>query len=185
VFGAARLCQLVLPHLRARGAGRIINVSSVGAKMYQPLGGWYHSTKYALEGLSDCLRLELKPLGIAVVLIQPGGIETEFPRVAGERLLATSGDGAYADYARRYASTLMSDAEGISSPSVVARAIGRAATVRRPRTRYAVGRGAKAAVLARWLLPDPLFDRILLGLFSILASITARRSRPRPRAAGT
>ena len=125
VFGAARLCQLVLPQLRAQGAGRIINVSSIGAKMYQALGGWYHSTKYALEGLSDCLRLELKPLGIDVVLIQPGGIETEFPRVAGERLLATSGDGAYADAARSYAATLMSETGGISSPAVVAGAIAR------------------------------------------------------------
>ncbi|MCU7727404.1 SDR family NAD(P)-dependent oxidoreductase [Actinoplanes sp. KI2] len=79
VFGAARLCQLVLPHLRARGSGCIINVTSIGARMYQPLGGWYHSTKYALEGLSDCLRVELRPLGIDVVMIQPGGIDTEFP----------------------------------------------------------------------------------------------------------
>ena len=177
VFGAARLCQLVLPHLRARGSGRIINVSSVGARMYQPLGGWYHSTKYALEGLSDCLRVELKPLGIDVVMIRPGGIDTEFPRVAGERLLTVSGDGAYAGYARRYAATLTSDAKGLSSPAVVARAIGRAATVRRPRARYAVGRGAKAALLARWLLPDRAYDRVLVGLFSALASAAARGAK--------
>jgi NAD(P)-dependent dehydrogenase (short-subunit alcohol dehydrogenase family) len=169
VFGAARLCQLVLPHLRAQGSGRIINVSSVGARMYQPLGAWYHATKYALEGLSDCLRVELRPLGIDVVLIRPGGIATEFPRVAGERLLTTSGDGAYADYARRYAATLTAEAKGISSPSVVARAIGRAATARRPRARYSVGRGAKAALLARWLLPDRAYDRLLVALFSALA----------------
>ncbi|GID91345.1 oxidoreductase [Amorphoplanes digitatis] len=174
VFGAARLCQLVLPHLRARGSGRIINVSSVGARMYQPLGGWYHATKYALEGLSDCLRVELRPLGIDVVMIQPGGIDTEFPRVAGERLLASSGDGAYAGYARRYAASLNSDARGISPPSVVARAIGRAATVRRPRARYAVGRGARAALLARWLLPDRAYDRVLVGLFTAISRAGAR-----------
>ena len=115
-----------------------------------------------------------RPLGIDVILIQPGGIETEFPRVAGERLLATSGDGAYADYARRYATSLTSDAKGISSPSVVARAIVRAATVRRPRTRYAVGRGAKATVLARWLLPDRVYDRVLVALFTALARGPAR-----------
>lgn len=174
VFGAARLCQLVLPHLRAQGSGRIINVSSIGARMYQPLGGWYHSTKYALEGLSDCLRVELKPHGIDVVMIQPGGIDTEFPRVAGERLLAASGDGAYAGYARRYAASLTSQARGISSPSVVARAIGRAATARRPRARYAVGRGARAALLARWLLPDRAYDRVLVGVFTAIADATAR-----------
>ncbi|MEU4217912.1 oxidoreductase [Actinoplanes sp. NPDC026623] len=177
VFGAARLCQLVLPHLRARGSGRIINVSSVGARMYQPLGGWYHATKYALEGLSDCLRVELRPLGIDVVMIQPGGIDTEFSRIAGERLLATSGDGAYAGYARRYAASLTSDAKGISSPAVVARAIGRAATVRRPRARYPVGRGARAALLARWLLPDRAYDRVLVGVFTAIAAATARGAR--------
>jgi NAD(P)-dependent dehydrogenase (short-subunit alcohol dehydrogenase family) len=178
VFAAARLSQLVLPHLRACGRGRIINVSSAGAKMYQPLGGWYHATKYALEGLSDCLRVELRPLGIDVVVVQPGGIETEFPRVAAERLLATSGDGAYRDYARRYATALTSQARYISSTAVVARTIGRAATVRRPRTRYPVGRGARAAVLARWLLPDRVFDRVLVALFAALATVAARRARP-------
>ena len=176
VFGAARLCQLVLPHLRARGSGRIINVSSVGARMYQPLGGWYHSTKYALEGLSDCLRVELRPLGIDVVLIEPGGIATEFPRLAGERLLASSGDGAYAGYARRYAASLTSEAKGISSPAVVARAIARAATARRPHARYPVGRGARAALLARWLLPDRAYDRVLVGLFTALAAASARNT---------
>jgi len=169
VFAAARLCQLALPHLRARRSGRIINVSSVGARMYQPLGGWYHATKYALDGLSDCLRVELKPLGIDVVLVQPGGIETEFPRVAGQRLLATSGNGAYSDYAQRYAATLLSEPSHISPPSVVAKAIARAATARRPRTRYAVGRGARAAIVARWLLPDRIFDRVVVALFSALA----------------
>ncbi|GAA1739390.1 oxidoreductase [Luedemannella helvata] len=179
VFAAARLCQLVLPHLRARGSGRIINVSSVGARMYQPLGGWYHATKYALEGLSDCLRVELAPHGIHVVLVQPGGVATEFPRVAAERLLATSGDGPYAGYARRYAATLTSDADGVSSPAVVGRAIVKAATARRPRIRYAVGRGAKATMFARWLLPDRAFDRVLVALFATLASIAARRGASR------
>ncbi len=178
VFGAARLCQLVLPHLRARGAGRIINVSSVGARLYEPLGSWYHATKYALEGLSDCLRVEVKPLGVDVVVIQPGGIETEFPQVAGERLLAVSGGGAYGEYARQYAAALTGEADHISPPEVVAAAIARAATVRRPRIRYAVGRGAKAAVFARWLLPDRVFDRVVVALFTALARVAARRARP-------
>jgi NAD(P)-dependent dehydrogenase (short-subunit alcohol dehydrogenase family) len=175
VLGAARLCQLVLPAMRAQGSGRIINVSSVGAKMYQPLGGWYHATKYALEGLSDCLRLELKPFGIDVIIVEPGGVATEFPLVAGERLLATSGHGAYAAYARRFAATLHADPKGISSPDVVGRVIARAATARRPRTRYAVGRGARAVVLARWLLPDRVYDRLLMTVFGLLNRIGDRR----------
>jgi NAD(P)-dependent dehydrogenase (short-subunit alcohol dehydrogenase family) len=177
VFGAARLCQLVLPHMRSQGSGRIVNVSSIGARMYQPLGAWYHSTKYALEGLSDCLRVEVRPLGVDVVVIEPGGIDTEVAKLAGEQLLGVSGDGAYAAYARRYADTLTSEAKGISPPSVVARAIVRAATARRPRTRYAVGRGARAIVVARWLLPDRAYDRLLVGLFAALAAAAARIAR--------
>ncbi|WP_305787878.1 oxidoreductase [Symbioplanes lichenis] len=177
VFGAARLCQLVLPHLRAQGGGRIINVSSIGARMYQPLGAWYHATKYALEGLSDCLRIEVAPLGIDVVIIEPGGVDTEFPQRAGEQLLRVSGHGAYAGYARRYAATLTSEARGISAPSVVARAIVRAATVRRPKPRYAVGRGARAVTVARWLLPDRAYDRLLVGVFSALAGASARTGK--------
>jgi NAD(P)-dependent dehydrogenase (short-subunit alcohol dehydrogenase family) len=64
VFGLARMTQLVLPSMRAAARGRIINVSSIGGKMYEPLGAWYHATKFAVEGLSDSLRLELKPHGI-------------------------------------------------------------------------------------------------------------------------
>ncbi len=179
VVAAARLCQLVLPHLRAVGSGRIVNVSSVGAKVYQPLGGWYHATKYAIEGLSDCLRLELKSSGIDVIIIEPGGVATEFPQVAAQRLLATSGHGAYAAQARRYAAMLrLGRIEGISSPDVVARAIVRAATARRPRTRYAVGRGARTAVLARWLLPDRMLDRAVIATFAALSRFTARRVPP-------
>jgi len=174
LFGAGRLCQLVLPQLRAQRSGRIINVSSIAARMYQPLGAWYHATKYALEGLSDCLRIEVAPLGIRVVMIEPGAIGTEFSQLAGERLLEVSGHGAYADYARRYAAALTLDARGISPPSVVARAIVRAATVRRPRARYAVGRGAKAAVFARRVLPDRAYDRLLVGLFAAIAGAAAR-----------
>jgi len=176
VVAAARLCQLVLPHLRAQGHGRIINVTSVGAKMYQPLGGWYHATKYAIEGLTDCLRLELRPWGIDVVMIEPGGVATGFMEVAAQALLQTSGSGAYAAQARDYARTLMTEPRGlVSPPEVIARTIARAATVRRPRPRYAVGRGAKAIVVARWLLPDRLYDRALTALFAFLAWVAACR----------
>jgi short-subunit dehydrogenase len=72
LFGLARLTQLALPYMRDRGAGKIVNISSVGGKIYTPLGAWYHATKHALEGWSDSLRLELKPLGIDVIVIEPG-----------------------------------------------------------------------------------------------------------------
>lgn len=70
------MTQLVLPHMRTRGSGTIINISSVGGRFSTPLGAWYHASKYAVEGLSDAMRLELKRFGINVVLIEPGGIRT-------------------------------------------------------------------------------------------------------------
>ena len=100
VFGLARMTQLVLPAMRAAAQGRIINVSSIGGKMYEPLGAWYHATKFAVEGLSDSLRLELKPHGIKVSIIEPAGTQTEWGGISGEGLLATSGHGPYRDQAK-------------------------------------------------------------------------------------
>ena len=166
VFGAARLIQLVAPYMRAQGSGRIINISSMGGKIYTPFGGWYHGTKFALEGLSDALRNELRPFGVEVVVIEPGGIRTEWGGIAAENLVKTSGEGAYAKPVARMAKQLGRDGFG-SSPTVIANAIARAATTRRPRTRYAIGMGAKPGIFLRWLLPDRAFDGLLrLGLGS-------------------
>jgi NAD(P)-dependent dehydrogenase (short-subunit alcohol dehydrogenase family) len=78
VFGAVRLIQLAVPHMRSQRSGTIINITSMGGKIHTPLGAWYHGTKFALEAISDCLRLELRPFGIDVVIIEPGGIKTEW-----------------------------------------------------------------------------------------------------------
>jgi len=79
LFGTARLIQLVLPYMRKQRYGRIINISSIGGKFAGPLGGWYHASKFALEGLSDSLRNEVKPFGIDVVVIEPGGVKSGTP----------------------------------------------------------------------------------------------------------
>ena len=78
VFGLARLCQLVLPMMRAQKSGKIVNITSIGGKIWEPLGGWYHATKFAVEGLSDCLRVEVARFGIDVIVIEPGAIRTEW-----------------------------------------------------------------------------------------------------------
>jgi NAD(P)-dependent dehydrogenase (short-subunit alcohol dehydrogenase family) len=78
VFGLARLCQLVLPTMRAQKSGKIVNVTSIGGKIWEPLGSWYHATKYAVEGLSDCLRVEVGRFGVDVIVIEPGAIRTEW-----------------------------------------------------------------------------------------------------------
>ena len=93
VFGAARLIQLVLPQMRSQGSGTIVNICSMGGRIYTPLGGWYHGTKFALEALSDCLRMETKPFGIDVVMIEPGSIRTEWGGIAADNLRRVSGAG--------------------------------------------------------------------------------------------
>jgi NAD(P)-dependent dehydrogenase (short-subunit alcohol dehydrogenase family) len=172
LFGLARLTQLVLPHMRAQRSGRIINVSSMGGKIHTPLGGWYHAAKFAVEGFSDALRLELAPFGIRVVVIEPGAIDTEWHHVALDNLLATSGGGAYAEQATAVAKVL--SASGMASrPDVIANAVARAVTARSPRTRYAVGLGAKPILLARRVFPDKAFDAMVRFTFRVGSRIAA------------
>ncbi|MBO1753698.1 oxidoreductase [Allobranchiibius sp. CTAmp26] len=163
VFGLARLTQLVLPHMRDQRSGLVVNVSSMGGRIHTPLGGWYHATKFAVEALSDCLRMEVAPFGIAVVVIEPGAIATEWGRIAAEHLRGTADDSAYAAQVQAVAAALESESETrrSSPPGVVADAIGKAVTARRPRTRYAVGFAAKPLIAARRALPDRAFDRLI------------------------
>ena len=160
VFGLARLVQLVTPHMREQGSGRIINISSIGGKFYEPLGAWYHATKFAVEGFSDSLRLELAPFGIGVVIIEPGPIRTEWNTISRDSLVDSSRGGAYQERAERVHDLLERADEGplSSGPGTVARKIVHAATTKRPRARYPVGRGAGSVVLARRLLPDVVMD---------------------------
>lgn len=166
VFGLARLTQLVLPTMRALGRGRIVNISSVGGRIYEPIGSWYHATKFAVEGLSDSLRLELAPHGIDVVIIQPGPIRTEWNAISREGALERSGDGPYA----AQAAALVSNYENVDSSPLagtaegVARTIVKAVTVRYPRSRYATPASAKVIVGLRRLLPDVLMDGMLSRL---------------------
>ncbi|MFD6989239.1 oxidoreductase [Streptomyces sp. NPDC059943] len=163
VFGAIRLAQLVLPHMRTQRAGTVVNVTSMGGKIYTPLGGWYHGTKFALEALSDCLRLETKPFGINVVVIEPGGIATEWGSIAADKLEKSSNSGPYTDQAAAVASSLRSEANANrnSPPTVIADTIAKAVTARRPKTRYATGFGARPLIALRRLLPDRAFDTVI------------------------
>lgn len=90
VFGLARMCQLVLPGMRAAGAGRIVNMSSMGGRIVFPLGGYYHASKYAVEAITDALRFEAAPFGILATLVEPGLIRTGFVSTAGETLSAAT-----------------------------------------------------------------------------------------------
>ena len=164
IFGMARLTQLVLPYMRRQRAGRIINISSIGGKIGEPHGAWYHATKYAVEGLSDSLRMELKEFGIDVVIIQPGAIITEWAGIAREHMLKTSGSTAYKDLTVKHANMFEKADKAGSQPIVAAKTIVRAITANRPKTRYATGGGAKIILFARRVLSDRMFDRLMLGL---------------------
>ncbi len=164
LFGLARMVQLVTPHLRRQGSGRIVNVSSVGGRMSEPLGGWYHATKYAVEGLSDALWMELAPFGVQVVLVEPGAIRTEWGGIAGDTMRAASGSTAYADQARGLAAMHRAAFERTSvEPAVVAEAIVTASTARRPRARYVAPLNARVALGVLSRLPDRVADRVLTG----------------------
>ena len=108
VFGMARLTQLVLPYMRQQHSGRIINISSIAGRMVFYFGGWYHVSKYAVEALSDALRMEVQPFGIDVVLIEPGGIKTNWGIIAAEHLSASSAGTVYEDAANHEAEILRS-----------------------------------------------------------------------------
>lgn len=163
VFGLVRMIQLVLPQMRARGSGTIVNISSMGGRIWMPIGGWYHATKHALEVLSDTLRVEVRPFGVDVVVIQPGAIESEWAGVAAETLEARSGDTVYEDLTRSMGTLL--DYEDAADPAVVADAVSKALRSSRPRRRYTVTLQAKALVFLRWLLPDGIWDRMVRAIF--------------------
>ncbi len=166
LFGLSRLTQLLLPHMREQRSGTIINISSVGGKIYTPLGSWYHATKHALEGWSDCLRLELKRFGIHVVIVEPGAVITEFGDVMTAPMLERSGDTVYAPLAKRVAEMTKKAYEGRrgSPPSVIAEVISKAVRAPRPKTRYAAGKYSFMTLFLRRWLSDRLFDRVIMSM---------------------
>jgi NAD(P)-dependent dehydrogenase (short-subunit alcohol dehydrogenase family) len=146
--------------MRQHRRGTIVNISSIGGKLHEPLGSWYHATKFAVEGLSDCLRMELEPFGINVVVVEPGGVKSEWASIAREGLLRASGSGPYADQVRESFINTASGDFG-AEPSTIGRVVVRAVTSKRPRTRYVVGAAADMMLALRRLLPDRAFDRVL------------------------
>lgn len=164
LFGLARLTQLVLPYMRKQKGGRIINVSSIGGSIGEPHGAWYHATKYAVEGLSDSLRMEIKQFGIDVIIIKPGAIQTEWNAIARQNLMKVSGNTAYKDLAYKHSNMLANADKNGSAPKVVARTIAKAISVSKPKTRYLTGSGAKIVLFLRNILSDRMFDRIMLSM---------------------
>ncbi len=176
LFGLANITQKVLPHMRSQKNGLIINTSSMGGKMYTPLGAWYHATKYALEGWSDCLRLEVAPFGIDVVILEPGAINTEFGDVMLQPMVDRSKGGAYEDLAKAVAEATgaLYQKEGGSPVSLIANTVSKAIKASKPKTRYLVGKFAKPMVFIRKYFGDRIFDKaVMLQINQIIKKSTS------------
>jgi NAD(P)-dependent dehydrogenase (short-subunit alcohol dehydrogenase family) len=168
VFGLLRMCQLVLPGMRRRGEGTIVNISSMGGRLTLPGGGIYHATKHAVEALSDAMRFEVGGFGVHVVLIEPGIIRSSFGETAAGSVSA--GDGPYAEFNAAVAEANATASEGPlgklgGEPDDVAKVIEAAIAARRPRTRYRVTASARLLITQRRLLPDRAWDRVMSAAF--------------------
>jgi NAD(P)-dependent dehydrogenase (short-subunit alcohol dehydrogenase family) len=164
LIGPARLTQLCLPHMRARRFGKIFNISSTGGKIAGPLGGWYYASKFGLEGYSDALRTEVAGFGIDVVVIEPGGIESEWSQIAGDEAERYSGRGAYSGMVAKF-KTLQSRLGKNPPPSIISDLIVKALKARRPAIRYHGGRLAGPLLFLRRVLPDRMMDTLILSAF--------------------
>lgn len=163
VFGLARLTQLVLPHMRKQGRGRIINTSSIAGKMVFYMGGWYNVTKYSVEAFSDALRMEMKPFGIDVVMIEPGAIKTDWGIIAAKHLKESSAGTAYEAAGTQWAHNMdwFYRTNMLSSPKVITKAISEAVNSRRPKARYCRGRFSVIGRLAHALMPARWWDAMM------------------------
>ena len=164
VFGLVRMCQLVLPGMRREGRGRIVNISSMGGKVVFPGGGAYHGTKFAVEAISDALRFEVRGFGVHVSVIEPGLIRTSF----GETAVGSvpEHEGPYTEFNTAVAKATAGAYDGPlaklgAGPEAVAKAIEKAITARRPRTRYPVTASARFFMGQHAILPDRGWDRVV------------------------
>ena len=163
VFGLARLTQLVLPYMREQGSGRIINTSSIAGKMVFYMGGWYNVTKYSVEAFSDALRMEMKPFGIDVVMIEPGAIKTDWGLIAARHLKESSLGTAYEESGTQWANNMdwFYKTNLLSQPAVITKAICRAVNSRRPRARYCRGRFSISGRIAHAIMPARWWDAMM------------------------
>jgi short-subunit dehydrogenase len=163
VFGLARLIQLVLPHMRKQQSGKIVNITSTGGKLASPLGGWYHASKYAVEGLSDSLRMEIKQFGIDVIVIEPGAVKSEWGDIAMKSLKELSAGKAYSVLAEKINGLSDKLKPKNAEPEVIAKLILKAITADKPKTRYHAGYMAGAILFMRKILTDKQFDALMLS----------------------
>ncbi len=160
-FGTVRVCRAVLPVMRTQGAGYIVNIGSIGGLIAIPFQGFYSASKFALEGLSESLRIEVRPFGIHVVLIEPGDHHTGFTQNRRSTAAAT-GESAYHSRFERAISRMASDEQIGRKPDAIAQLVQRVIDNPRPRLRYTAGPASqRAAVWLKRLLPNRIVEGIV------------------------
>jgi NAD(P)-dependent dehydrogenase (short-subunit alcohol dehydrogenase family) len=170
LFGLGALTQLVIPHMREQRSGKIVNISSIGGVAASPYGGWYHATKFAVEGFSSSLRQELNPFGVDVVIVRPGGVNTEWRTPAGDSLKKYSYDGPYQKAVRPALTKFMSDefTKMLADPQNVADVIGKVVTTDHPKAIYnGTSLAGKILFIHKMMMSEKLrdaFTRKFLGL---------------------
>lgn len=163
LFSVARLIQLVLPHMRKNRYGKIVNISSVGGKVGLPMGSWYHASKFAIEGLSDSLRNEVRQFGVDVIVIEPGGTKSEMITIGAEDLMRVSGNTVYKELSKGIQKMYGDMEKNAVDPIVIARLIKKGIEATRPKERYIGGAMAKPMLFLRKILSDKLFDRMVMS----------------------
>ncbi len=148
--------------MRARKFGKIVNISSIGGKFAFPLGGWYHASKFALEGYSDALRNEVHQFGIDVIVIEPGGIESEWEGIARQEAERLSGEGPCREMVAKFRRL---QGRKAPPPSVISSLVAKALSAKRPATRYYGGLMAGPLLFLRRWLSDRMFDRLIVAAF--------------------
>ncbi len=167
-FGTLRVCRAALPVMRRQGAGLILNVSSLGGLVGLPFQGLYSASKFAVEGMTEVLRMEVRPFGVRVALIEPGDFRTGFTAQR-RKVVASQGDSAYAERFGRALATMERDETGGADPLVVAQLLERLINTRSPRPRYKVGGFVQklSAGPLRKILPQKLFEYLLMSSYGI------------------
>ncbi|MCM3566932.1 oxidoreductase [Neobacillus mesonae] len=161
VFGVIAVTKTVLPYMRKQGRGKIINLSSISGKVAFPGLSPYCASKHALEGWSESLRLEMKPFGVDVVLIEPGSFKTNIWST-GRQVTASQEKSPYYEHMQKLENYILSGESGFGDPNAVAQKIIEIAKIAKPDLRYPIGKGVKMTIRLKNLLPWKQWEAMVL-----------------------
>jgi NAD(P)-dependent dehydrogenase (short-subunit alcohol dehydrogenase family) len=168
VFGPLRTCRAVLPHMRRQGSGLIVNMSSIAGLVPVPFQAFYSASKAALESITEALRMEVKPFGIEVALLEPGDFRTAFTANRVRTTAAVDPSSPYRERFDRALAVMERDERGGEPPDVVARELERIIATPSPSLRRSVGKALqRAAPALRQMLPAALYERMLMQTYDI------------------